>query len=250
MAKDPAFLFYPGDWQGGTMYLTHEQKGCYMDLLILQFNVGKFTVDQAKQVLSICFPVAWPMLVQKFKTDGTFFWNSRLQEEIEKRQNFTKSRRDNASQPRKPKKTPLAYAKHMEDENINEDESINTNAIENFIVPEMQTIFKKYNPRYIKNRERDFKPLLSIAKFLADNGALTGSIEENKGAILAAWDPICSVISKDKFYSQKSLSVISNQIQEITQIALHGKSNGKPDYGSTERAKEYDRLFAERYPNG
>jgi len=37
MAKDPAFLFYPGDWQLGTMHLTLLEKGCYMELLVLQF---------------------------------------------------------------------------------------------------------------------------------------------------------------------------------------------------------------------
>jgi uncharacterized protein YdaU (DUF1376 family) len=38
MAKDPAFLFYPTDWLGGTMGMTFEQKGAYMNFLMLQFN--------------------------------------------------------------------------------------------------------------------------------------------------------------------------------------------------------------------
>lgn len=124
MAKDPAFLFYPGDWMGGTQWMTHEQKGCYMDLLVLQFNTGQFTEAQAKQVLSICFDVAWPMLKQKFIKDGEYYYNGRLRDEIEKRRNFSESRRLNASNPKKKKK---AYAKHMhkhmedEDENINKD---------------------------------------------------------------------------------------------------------------------------------
>jgi uncharacterized protein YdaU (DUF1376 family) len=122
MAKDPAFLFYPGDWQGGTMYMTHEQKGAYMDLLILQFNVGKFTLAQAKQVLSICFDVAWPMLEQKFSTDGVYYWNQRLSEEILRRQKFTKSRRENAKGGKNKEKSLKAYAKHMENENENENE--------------------------------------------------------------------------------------------------------------------------------
>ncbi len=124
MAKDPAFLFYPGDWLSGTMYLTHEQKGAYMDLLILQFNCGKFTETQAKQVLSICFDVAWVMLKQKFKKEGEFYYNERLSLEIEKRKNFTQSRRDNASGSKKPKSTTIKPKKndehmleHMEDEN-------------------------------------------------------------------------------------------------------------------------------------
>jgi uncharacterized protein YdaU (DUF1376 family) len=126
MAKDPAFLFYPGDWQGGTMYMSHQVKGAYMDLMILQFNVGKFTLAQAEQVLSICFDVAWPMLKQKFVTDGEFFWNERLALEIEKRKKFTKSRRDNALGGKEGTKKSKASAEHMlqhmENENINEDE--------------------------------------------------------------------------------------------------------------------------------
>jgi len=125
MAKDPAFLFYPGDWLSGTMYLTHEQKGAYMDLLILQFNCGKFTEAQAKQVLSICFDVAWPMLQKKFKKEGEVYFNVRLQTEIEKRKKFTQSRRDNAkgnkSKDKTLPKTKKHMHEHMEDEDINKD---------------------------------------------------------------------------------------------------------------------------------
>ena len=35
MAKDPAFLFYPGDWIGGTMGMTFEEKGAYMEILMM-----------------------------------------------------------------------------------------------------------------------------------------------------------------------------------------------------------------------
>lgn len=125
MAKDPAFLFYPGDWLSGTMYLTHEQKGAYMDLLILQFNVGKFTEAQAKQVLSICFDVAWPMLKLKFVLDDGLYFNERLQSEIEKRKSFSESRRNNAKGNKSIKKelnksdtSAEHMLQHMEDENI------------------------------------------------------------------------------------------------------------------------------------
>jgi superfamily I DNA/RNA helicase len=92
-------------------------------LLILQFNVGKFTKAQAKQVLSICFDVAWPMLEQKFSTDGKFFWNQRLSAEIEKRQKFTESRRNNAKGHKTPKASAKHMHKHMENENRNENEN-------------------------------------------------------------------------------------------------------------------------------
>jgi hypothetical protein len=43
MSKDPAFLFYPNDYIGGTMGMTFEEKGAYMELLMLQFNRGHMT---------------------------------------------------------------------------------------------------------------------------------------------------------------------------------------------------------------
>lgn len=121
------------------------------------------------------------------------------------------------------------------------------------LIPEMFAIFKKNNPSYPGSIDRDYKPLLSIATFLCELGKLTGSPDLHRGIILEAWDPITKVISKDTFYKQKTLSTISNQIQEITQISLNGKATsktGKQDYGSQERGSELNRLFTERYGSG
>lgn len=133
MAKDPAFLFYPGDWNLGTMHLTLLEKGCYMELLILQFAKGKFTEAQAKHMLNGSFDLAWATIAEKFKTDGKYYWNERLDKEKVKRQNFTQSRRDNASKPKKEDKEVKAYAKHMNKhmENTNENEITNKYACYN-----------------------------------------------------------------------------------------------------------------------
>jgi uncharacterized protein YdaU (DUF1376 family) len=128
MAKDPAFLFYPGDWLSGTMGMSYEEKGAYLELLIFQFNNGKFTTKQAKQVLSICSTSVFENVVQKFSTDGTYFWKQRLYDEVYRRKKFTDSRRNNAlggnKANKKEKKTSKAYAKHMETEAITETETI------------------------------------------------------------------------------------------------------------------------------
>ena len=122
MSKDPAFLFYPNDYLGGTMGMTFEQKGAYIDLLIFQFNNHHFTEEQAKQVLSICFANAWQVLKKKFKKEGEFYFNERLRTEVDKRKAYTESRRINALHPKKPRK---AYAKHMGNGNRNENRDIN-----------------------------------------------------------------------------------------------------------------------------
>lgn len=94
MAKDPAFLFYPGDWQGGTMLLSRHQKGCYMDLLIAQFHAGPLSLEEVKAVLGSDFGQVWPTLSKKFKTNQTgLFFNERMATEIEKRKKFSETRR-------------------------------------------------------------------------------------------------------------------------------------------------------------
>lgn len=94
MAKDPAFLFYPGDWQGGTSTFTRHLKGCYIDILIAQFNSGPLSIDEIKTVLNNDF-AAWGTLIKKFKkTETGLFFNERLEIEKEKRKEFSKKQTD------------------------------------------------------------------------------------------------------------------------------------------------------------
>ena len=96
MAKDPAFLFYPSDWIGGTMGMTFEEKGAYMELLMLQFHRGHMTTHMIGQVLGQKSGQLWDTLKYKFEIDedGRYF-NKRLEEEQEKRKAFTASRKNN-----------------------------------------------------------------------------------------------------------------------------------------------------------
>jgi uncharacterized protein YdaU (DUF1376 family) len=83
------------------MHMTLIQKGAYIDLLMLQFARDKFTIAHAQHMLSGSFELVWPILKEKFETDGTFYWNKRLKEEKEKRSRFTESRRNNALKDKK-----------------------------------------------------------------------------------------------------------------------------------------------------
>lgn len=108
MAKDPAFLFYPNDWLGGTMGMSFDSQGAYLTLLILQFNKGEFTEKMALNTVG----ERWEELKVKFETNGDLFWNTRLKEEYDKRKNFSNSRRKNATSAKH-------MHKHMENENEN-----------------------------------------------------------------------------------------------------------------------------------
>ncbi len=128
MAKDPAFLFYSSDFLNGVADLTMEERGQFITLLCLQHQKGTLTDKTIRLSLgSVSVDVLSKFIKDK---DGNFF-NERLQEEIEKRIQFTESRRNNGSKGGRPKNNtkPLGLAKHnlMEDVNENENEDININ---------------------------------------------------------------------------------------------------------------------------
>lgn len=95
MAKDPAFLFYPGDYISGTMHLDFECKGAYVDLLMLQFQKEHMTIDMIKHLLGRKFNRIWPLISDKFKENNGLYYNERLKLEKEKRMVFCSSRREN-----------------------------------------------------------------------------------------------------------------------------------------------------------
>ena len=127
MAKDPAFLFYPGDYVSGTMGMTFEEKGAYMDLLMLQFNRGHMNTHMIQHTIGHL----WEQVKCKFIQDDEGLWyNVRLDIEKDKRKTFTESRRNNIKSKGKPKDT-TSYETHMNvhmkphmenvNENINKD---------------------------------------------------------------------------------------------------------------------------------
>lgn len=124
MSKDPAFLFYPNDWLGGTMGMTFEEKGAYMELLMMQFNRGHMTSHMIGQTIG----QLWDKVKDKFVQDEAGLWyNIRLEIEKEKRQAFVNTRRNNikgVNQHTKKKNKNGGHmgghmTSHMENENNN-----------------------------------------------------------------------------------------------------------------------------------
>lgn len=118
MAKDPAFLFYPGDWLGGTMTFTRAQKGAYMDLLMAQFSQMALTMDDIKQVLGTDLWMWESKLKFKFEKEAnSLYFNHKLRNEIIRRRLFVESRRNNRTYE---KDTDNHTISHMETGNGNE----------------------------------------------------------------------------------------------------------------------------------
>ena len=124
MSKDPAILFYPNDYIGGTMGMTFEEKGAYMELLMLQFNRGHMTTHMIGQTVG----QLWGQIKDKFVKDDSGLWyNKRIDEEKEKRIAYVSSRNNNRlginQYTNKKKKKVGHMTTHMENENedVNKD---------------------------------------------------------------------------------------------------------------------------------
>lgn len=128
LMKDPAFLFYTQDFLAGTQFMTDEQVGKYIRLLVAQHQVGHLT---EKQVLMICKTHDEDIL-NKFKKDGAGnYFNERLEYEILKRKNFSESRKNNRmgkskkNQLSKKHINNISFSHDKDMENENENENIN-----------------------------------------------------------------------------------------------------------------------------
>jgi hypothetical protein len=106
MAKDPALLFYTGDFLVGTMTMTNEQRGKYILLLCMQHQQGFLTDEDMKENLDDTDIKVF----NKFEklSDGKYY-NLRLREEAERRKSYSESRRNN-----RMKNISKSYVKHME----------------------------------------------------------------------------------------------------------------------------------------
>lgn len=89
--KNPAVLWYPGDYLVGTMGMTWEEKGRYVELLNLQHQKGHLDIERL-------MPDCPKEVLAKFVQDEDGLWyNIRMEEEQIKRRKFVQSRRNNLS---------------------------------------------------------------------------------------------------------------------------------------------------------
>lgn len=145
MAKDPAFLFYTGDFSTGTQFFSDEQVGKYLRLLMAQHQHGHLKETHIKM---ICKSYDEDIMQKFTKDENGLYFNERLEIEIEKRKAYSKSRSNNKSGKYKHdiNNTSKSYDNHMEDENENKIENINKDLI----------VIKKYKPKFKAPTEDEF----------------------------------------------------------------------------------------------
>jgi uncharacterized protein YdaU (DUF1376 family) len=118
MAKDPRFNFYPDNWSGGTKRMTFEQKGAYIELLMLNFyclsdGLPGFKDHEALLALShaAAYAALWDFLKPKFKKDGEYYCSERMMKEFLKSKKHSENQSERANKRWKTKKEdPTASA--------------------------------------------------------------------------------------------------------------------------------------------
>ncbi len=243
MAKDPAFLFYPNDWVGGTMGMTFEEKGAYMELLMLQFNVGHMTGHMIGQVVGQTFQ----QIQSKFTLDEKgLYYNERLEAEKNKRQSYTQSRNNNKIGKNQHAKngghmtghtighTIGHMTGHMENENSILNYSlpkkefkgvVGENFVNPFLTKRMAEIFYKFNPNDMPDDSEDLRSCftisqkIEIAKKWDAGSSLNGKMEDS----ISEWEKILEHIQTKDFFKKFSLKNISNQFQSVWKSYISGE---------------------------
>lgn len=214
MAKDPAFLFYPNDYLGGTMGMTFEEKGAYMELLMLQFNRGHMT----EHMIGHTIGQLWKNIKDKFIQDEEGLWyNIRLDEEKSKRMAFTKSRRNNIKGNNQH--TIGHMTSHMENENENRNEDI-------ILDKEVNIDFEFFWNDYDK-KVGDKKKLIKKWNNLTD-------LEREQ---IIEYIPLYKEAVPDKQFRKNPETFFNNKswLDEIVKRSI--TANGKQSYAEREFAK-------------
>ena len=179
MAKDPAFLFYPNDYIGGTMGMTFEEKGAYIELLMLQFNRGHMD----SHMIGHCIGQLWLRIKSKFIQDQNGLWyNERLDIEKTKRKSFSESRRNNIKGKNQYSKGHMTTHMENEDENINE--SLNDNKDEKLMMPFTSENFIKYWSIWKDYKRKEFN--FKFKSISSEQAALNKLVKLSDGFELTA----------------------------------------------------------------
>ena len=133
MAKDPAFLFYPGDYLRDTQNFTEHQQVAYDRIMCEHMRNICITQTQLNFFTKRLNPEEKNELLFYLKQVEGGFQIEWVAESIEKRRSYSENRRDNRTKNKKD--ICLSHDEHMENEIENENINKNSKNNEAFVLP-------------------------------------------------------------------------------------------------------------------
>lgn len=132
MAKDPAFLFYSGDFLTGTYEATYVQRGVYITLLCVQHQKsnGEIPIKFFDELVG-----EDTFIRNKFIKTDTGYYNERLRQECDRRKKYSDSRRKNICKRYEP-----TYVVHMETETETETINLKKKKQAQFVKPTLEEV--------------------------------------------------------------------------------------------------------------
>jgi hypothetical protein len=182
MSKDPAILFYTGDFLNGCTDLTFEERGQYITLLCLQHQKGHLSDKTIRLTVG---SVSVDVLSKFAKDENGLYYNERMDTEIQKRMQFIETRRDNGSKGGRPVKAnakPNGYPNAKPNEKLIENENKDV-----IIIKEIECQFENFRKLYparkrgfeteykTLQKHKDYKDIISLLL-----PALNNQIEERR----------------------------------------------------------------------
>ena len=195
--KSPAILFYTSDFLTGTTFMTNEEVGQYIRLLCFQHQLGRLTLEQVKKITES------DNVLCKFKIDKKgFYFNERMELEINKRNSYVDSRSRNKLGKIKDlkenhmKNISKSYENHMEDINDNINSILESNNISNNI----RLLFIEYITLRKKNKLSNSNTVIvRLVNKLIEYGKTEEEQKEIiEKAILGNWKDFYEIENKKK----------------------------------------------------
>ncbi len=187
MSKDPAILFYTGDFLNGCTDLTFEERGQYITLLCLQHQKGHLSEKTIRLTVG---SVSVDVLKKFIKDEEGNYYNDRMDEEIKKRQHFLDTRYFNGKKggrPSKPNRKPNKEPTENLSENEDENEDTNNKGAKkfnfDFVEEQFKDVFNSWL-QYKKERKETYKTQTSLEACYRNLKKLSDNNPEKANAIV------------------------------------------------------------------
>jgi len=260
MANNPIFPFYVNDFEGGTRHMTDAEVGCYLRLLMAQFNRGGVLPADEALLSRYCtsFNESWPMVKEKFeKINGSKFQNKRLEIERIKRENFVESRSKNKKGKVKSHDNHKENVSESSDNHlgkgkgngkgkgIGEGNLDGGSGEEKYIIPQMCKLWYDNFQTYTADKENDFEGMGKILHFVVRQAKVKDVTESSTQLkILNTLQLVADEVAKESFWVNKPIKSIANNIQEFYNKIKNPIVNGTKS-SPNQQADRHDAVQAE-----